>query len=579
MRLCPSAAQALLAATALAAAAPSRAPASPSRPAAPPSDEAEVARGVRAVLEVPLFSETFGELPVATVEDEVITLREFTAALAATHEGRSEAGRASADAARAVLGRLVDARLIAIEARAMGLDELPEVQEELRAFEAARLRELAELNATRSVAPDAAEVERLFREVVRQWKIKSLLFRTEEDARRLRDAVDAGASFGALAAEALARGEAQGREQGEYYSGDKLLPQVLQAVSALAPGQVSGVVAIPAGALVLELQEIRYPEDAQARATAERIVRDAARRKALQAEYARLARKHARLDVRLLAALDFESPRPGFEALAKDRRVLARLAGEPPITVADLAAQLRRKFFHGVEAPIRDRKVNAAKAEVLESMLAPRVFRAEARALGLERDDRFLRAVAEFRLQALFGAFVERVVVPDLHVDDAEARRAYEERRAQLTTPPLYRLEAITFGSADAARAAQHQLAAGTDFGWLRAQAKGQVPLEQRALDVDGRTLVADALPPGLAASLAGARAGDARLHAGADGQHVLVRVAEVFPPRTRPYEEVRASIARDLAGEKIAAALADWVAKLRAAHRVRTFLVAVQSG
>ena len=63
----------------------------------------------------------------------------------------------------------------------------------------------------------------------------------------------------------------------------------------------------------------------------------------------------------------------------------------------------------------------------------------------------------------------------------------YEKRKAQFTSPQMYRLDGMGFGSAKAAQAALEKLKAGTDLEWLRANAEGQLKPEEQAFQLAGR--------------------------------------------------------------------------------------------
>ena len=70
----------------------------------------------------------FAKFPVATVNDEPILLHELVDTIASAHEQMGEgksAGRKNLDK---VLRRLINIKLILLEAVNMGMDELPEVK-------------------------------------------------------------------------------------------------------------------------------------------------------------------------------------------------------------------------------------------------------------------------------------------------------------------------------------------------------------------------------------------------------------------------------------------------------------------
>src|SRR5512135_3022371 len=95
--------------------------------------------GPSLLLRIPLFSDRFEDFPVATVDGDPITLREFTRALAGAHEERTETKEAGKARYTAMLDRLVTISLMVHEARNMGLDDLAEVKERVDGFSKNRL--------------------------------------------------------------------------------------------------------------------------------------------------------------------------------------------------------------------------------------------------------------------------------------------------------------------------------------------------------------------------------------------------------------------------------------------------------
>ncbi|BDG09250.1 peptidyl-prolyl cis-trans isomerase [Anaeromyxobacter paludicola] len=547
---------------------------------APAAAPAGAQREMRAYLvrdgrevQAPLFSEQSATLPVARVDDEEITLQQVTDALAAAHE-EGHAAPTSQHDFKPVLDRLVDMKLCVIEAREMGLEDLPEVKQAIQDEETTQLLVRVRARAVAGVKPDPKVVERLYRDAVREYQVRSLLFAKEADAKAFQKALAAGGSFEALGAKLVAAKKAQGRLEAGYTGAAGVKPEVAKVI-ATAPAGAARVVKLADGFTVVQVLGARYPEVPAERARAEQRALEAARQSATFKYYDALAKQHARTDKKLLAKLDLEARKPGVAALRKDQRVLATIEGDKPLTVADLIRGMEEKFFHGIDAPIKERRANAAKPHVFQVVLRQRLVLAEARRQKIAESAEFRRYMAEFKEATLFSAYLERAIMPDVKVTEDEGRAYYAKHKADFATPAMYKLESLTFSSAQDAQAAFDKLRAGTDFRWLRANASGQVKEDQRKAQLDNTVVSATALPPELANQLSGARPGDCRLQA-VEGQYFLVRLVSATPGQQQPYEAARAVIGKKLIGENLNRALRASNAKIRKSHAVAVYLTRI---
>ena len=578
----------------LATALPARA-ADPKKPASAPMSTAvilksspsparagcKVAKEADGSFRAPLFSRESAECPIAVVASDEIHLVELADALGQAHMGEGSGARRGARPKgmdfRPPLDRLVDVRLIVNEAREMGLTELPEVRQALEAQKASTLRTMLQTQAAAGARPVAADVDRMVKASVKQWKIQSVLFEKEADAKAFRESVGKGGSFDKKARAVVAEGKAKGGEPG-WVSRQQMLPELAHAANALQAGQVSQPIKIEKGFVVLKLDGVRYPKDEKVRAQAAAQSLAEQQFKAVRRFHESLVKKYAVVDEKLLASLDLEAGgEAGFTALTKDVRPLAQIQGEKPITVGELATEVSMKFFHGMADPIREKRVNKQKIDTFERMLGSRLFAIEARARKLDQSPEYRRQIAEFERAQAFDVFIQKVVVPDVKVSENEARALYEKRKASFSTPQMYRFEGLAFADGKAAQAAMEKLQAGTDLEFLRANGLGQVPPDKLQVPLDGALISVSGMPPSLARALTGARPGDYRLYATDDGaQHYVVRIRESVAPAVRPYEDVREQLGRELEGEKIVAAVRDYAGKLRKVQKVEILITGI---
>jgi parvulin-like peptidyl-prolyl isomerase len=527
---------------------------------------------------VALFAESSEHVPVARVGDDVIAMRELADALATAHMSHGEGAQAQKRDAQVIVDRLVDLRLIAIEARAMGIADLPQYKAKVEAYRTTTLRDVLKEGYTRSLKPDRQKVEKVYRDAVREWKVRSLLFGAEADAAELASRVKGGALFEVLAAEAIAQKKAQGSAQSELLPEKKMRPEVLAEVRKLAPGQLSPVIKIGSGFAVVLLEAVQYPDDPEQRAAAEWSVLQARHNQELVRQYRLLSKKYAKVDKALLKKLDFESKKPGLEALLVDRRPLVQIEGESPVAVADLAQEIRGTYFHGAEKASSGKTkkaLNLRKQSSLDNLLGRRLFLKEAMARKIQASPTFQYRMQDYQNSLLVGAAIERAVAPEVQVSEADERAYYEAHKAEYIYPRFLRLEGLVFGDAKVAQNALQKLRAGTDFKFMAQNAEGRLDPAAAQLKFDGTVLSEAALPAEVKKSLAGARTGDYRLHDAGAEQHV-VHVVEEIPPRAQPFEDARVEVGKKVAAEKMDQAVKGWVAKLRKAYPVEVYLARV---
>lgn len=542
--------------------------------AAAPSGAYAVVEGSAGIVKARLFSPADESLAVATVGDDVVTLGELSQALSAVHQARTGAARPHGTDFRPALDRLIGSRLVLLEAREMGIDELPELRDVLKQFEESNLRALLQRSITRRAKADPAEVERRYRDAVRERRVRSALFPKEEDAKEAAAAVASGARFDDVVASAVAAKKAQGGTGVQVLSAKvQALPQIVAALEPLAPGGVAGPIQVERGWTLMQLQSVRYPRDAAARAEAERQALAARSARLLNDHYQQLLARSVKVDEALVKSLDFEAAEPGFEKLKQDARVLAAVAGEQPVTIADVCAALERVFFHGIPEAVRQKKVNARARAALDSLVSRRLVAVEARRRGLSSALEHRRAVEERRRELIFGFFVDKAVEPAVRISEADGLAWYEEHKRDYMLPGFYTLSSLGFETAAGAQEAMAKLKSGADLKWVRANASGQLPEAKLSVKFDGNTVTSKSMTPELTHALQGAQPRDLRLFSPAEGGHYLVVVHQVTAPEAQPYSELRSEILAKVRTAKVNQSLEEWIAKLRKARAVKVYI------
>jgi len=524
-------------------------------------------------LRVPLADDRFAAVPVAAVDDEVITVDDLREVAATTHAGRAE-GKASARMDfPALLDRLVQVRLLTAEARVMGIDDLEEVK---RAVEANRQQlRTAEVRrrAVAGVKVDPAALDKAVREQAREWRVRSIFFQRQEDATAFGAALAGGGDFEALSAKAAADKAGRPDAGAQWIKAGELQHEVVKQLEGLQPGQASAPFAAGGGWTVVRLEDRRAGDAAAVRAKVEAALRNDAASRALVAYYAGLKKKYVTLDEAVLKSVNLDATKPGLAAYKADARVVARVKGAKPITMGEVAEEVVRPLFHGVESAQAEKRLDKVKGEALDALISRRLVVLEAARLRLDEQPELKRQAAQFETNLLFSGFIDKVIIPELKISDEDLRAAYEARKKEFTFPAFYKLEGLVFAEATKAQAAAKGLQAGTDLKWLKQNADGQVAPAKGAPVLEGATVSATQMPEELRKAVSGAKAGDVRL-AALDGQQYVVLVKAVTPERTRTFEEAVDEVRPQVLNKVLQQKLDEWVAKLRPAHGVKVWLL-----
>lgn len=535
--------------------------------------------GITVTLQVPAFSSRFAQVPVALVNDDPILMEDFTKALESIHEatGTGAEKKAGKKDYAAVLNRLITARLIIQEGANMGLDELPDVKKSIAAFAESSLKEILKRHQLKDLKPDEKTVEKLYKEAVQEWKIRSVKFDKKADAEEMAKALAAGGKFDELADKLIDSGKVQGAKQGEYVKPKDLLPQIAAVIATLKPGEVTpAALQIGPAFTIIKLEDIRYPEgNAEAMEEARSKALELKGNQVLEQYWESLKKKYVKIHKKVLAKLDFEAAKPGFKALLKDKRVVAEIKGQKPITVGQLAGEMQKKFFHGVEEAVKMKRVNEGKIPTLDGMLLDRVFRMEAQKQGVDKSEEYRQANKKYRDSLLFGMFVDKVIVPEIKVTNGEIEDYYKEHIGDYSTPEMMKIKSLAFTRKNDAEAAIDKLRKGAEFQWLQANAAGQAAAGSPGLLEFGDTpWITKNLNERVQRAVAAAKAGDIRLYESPEGYDYVLYIQDVIPAKPAPLETVRKEIAQKIFGAKVAKSIEDWSEKLRKAYTVKVFLV-----
>ena len=515
-----------------------------------------------------------GKKIVASVNGEPITLDELTREIAGVKKESAPATKVDRQAELGVLQRLINTRLVVQEARNIGLDKLAENKMLVDAFAREALREELAEKVMAGAKVDEKEVEKLYKDAVREWKVNAVLCDKEDDANRFEAELKTGKSFAELAKAFKADGRAKQIEEGVYLKPTDMDRQLARAVSSLAVGSTSSVVRTTSGFAVLRLEDVRYGENPEEKEKARQAVLERSKREKLKAYNESLKKKFVTVKQDVLDGVDYEAPSPGFDALLKDSRVIAEIRGDRAVTVGELTEQLRYQFFHGLDRAVERKRLNARKGVTLEGIIHRRLFRREALRQGLDKTESYRGKLRDYEAGLLFEAFIRKVIQPDIKLTEAEVKAYYAAHAKEYSAPEMMRIRSLAFRRRGDAESVIEKLKEGAEFQWLAAHAEGQVEGNAKGVwSFDGKPVMTQDLPEGMQKTLAGARAGDVRLYASRDGYFYALAIQDVIPSKPQPYEEARHALAQRVLNDKLKRAIEEYAGKLQSASDVKVYL------
>lgn len=517
-----------------------------------------------------------GKLTVATVNDDPITLEEFNRAIAEAHATNRQGKKAGRIDYSAIMNRMINTRLIIIEGRNIRLDELPEVKNDIEAYSRESLIKILIEGQVEDIKADPQEVEKDYQELVKEWKITTVRFENEEAAKKFTEELQAGSNFEEAVKRARSAGLAREVDEGRYLKDQDLTPPVARLVAKMEVGSVSPIVSIgKKGFVVFKLEGRRIPEneDKQARKEAELQVLNRKRVQAAKDYYQGLERKYVTVNKEIFAALDYESKEPGFEKLLQDTRVLAEIKGERPLTVGEFSKALQQKFYHGIEQAIASKRINRLKDQVLAGILQRRVLLMEAEKQGIDRTAEYISRVKDYEISVIFGAFISKVIAPDITLDGKELRAYYQKNSGEYTTPEMMRIKSLVFSKKSEAVEALNKLTTGTDFNWLSSNAEGQVEKNTKGLlNFAGTLLTVRSLPEDLSRAVSGANPGDFRMYESPEGHFYVLYIYQVTPAKLQPFDYVKKEVAQKVYAHKVEKAVEDYAEKLKEYYPVEIY-------
>lgn len=513
----------------------------------------------------PSAGSTLDDTVLARVDDEAVTVGDLLVLL--SEEKRPEPG---ADVGlvtpEGVMRRLIENRLLEQEGFRMGLDTAPEVKGQVDDLirHRAMIALLDSLQATvpepeaKTTVPSAPLTSTMLR-------VSHILVETEAEADALRDSLEAGAPFGALA-ERHSLDKDWSTADGDlgWAREDRFIPEFAQRLKGLSEGDVSAPVKTPKGWHLLKITETHTETIAGADAMAEAARRAEMTQRVMErieGFVASLKEKyHVTENDSLLATLDYATEsRQLLLAMQESDEVLAVLPWRK-VTVGDLTRQIRFEHFHGLQgkpdaADIRNRTFHDWIKEML--------LRHEAIQLGFHERPLIRLQADRLRRQRMREVLGREILDVKFDPSEKEVERYYREHADAFQSTPFVRVEGVLLQDQASATRFRQRLEAGAQLGWL-AERTREVTDANPARFADWQD------PADLGADAASMEAGDIAGPLAMDGGWAVVRVLEARPGRTVPLERCRPNVLARMNGELLHETMKNAIGRLEEQSSVK---------
>lgn len=500
------------------------------------------------------------DITLAQVNGDPITVEALEDAFTSSHQGHS-AFLAGPGVIRELLEKTIDKQLLVQEARRIGLDRDPEVEQPTARLRTARATATffhEKIEGQNAVTDEA--VAEAHKRIGDRFQARQILVESREAAEKLLERIRAGADFAQLATEfSQADTAARGGYMGIIPWG-KLAPDFEGVLWSLQQGEVSEPFETKDGwnlLLVTERKSAEPPDLAKTGPAIRTILQKReANRKAdvlfrdLQERWKPSVKEAALRE--LINARDKDS----FPSEA----VLVEV-GEDKITAGQIFHQIDFDKIHKLSEPIALR----ALKNLLEEQTLKLLITKEALAEGYGDRPEVVKEVEALINKLAVDRLLDRVVFAKLDATDDEARAYWAEHKEKFTEPEAVKLSVLLAESESEAEQALRDLQSGANFAaYIKKLSKDGVDAGGPLGWVNKRTLQPELEK--LAFSLAPGKSGMAVI----ENKYVLVAVEARKPERLKPYAEVKDEAKQLVIKEKAQATLKTWIAKLREASVIQ---------
>jgi peptidyl-prolyl cis-trans isomerase C len=392
---------------------------------------------------------------LAVVNGEPITAGDFKYSLTISHR-REDLSSAGALNLSQFVQKLIDDRLIVQEARRMGMEDYPEIQQALRAYISREsVVRLHDDEIVKKVKVTDEEIKSFYKKNYQQFVLGIIRADTEEKAREILQQLRGGKDFQELAREYSP--DPSQKDAGEVtLRRSSLNPVVDRAISNLKPGEFTGVIGVGNKFYIVKLVTRKEAPDEGLESVKNNIERALRKQKEKKRsdEYLEYLRKRFTVHVNdeIFSSIHL-AEKSETEKLSQDERVLVEINGST-LTVGDFVS-LAKSY------PKRSKEL------ILNDWIEQKLVDLEALSRHYEKQKDFKEMVDRYEDQILKRTFINRVIVPQIVLSDEALKEYYLAHQESFMKPASFKIQQITVKTMQDAEDMVNDLKSGAEFSWL----------------------------------------------------------------------------------------------------------------
>lgn len=353
--------------------------------------------------------------------------------------------------------KLIEDRLIVQEARRMGLENTPDIQEKVREYV---LRESVVKLYNEEIVDKsdmtAEDVMNYYRENYESLTLKVIQAGSEVEAGEIMNKLQSGEEFDKFALEYASHSEKQNTRE-LVVKRKTLRPAMKDAVAGLKPGETSSVINDQDNYYIVKLLDRQAAPDEEldsVKADIEKVLRDQNIKNRSDEYLIELHDKTGvKIDRELLASIKLEDGDRTREEWLDDNRPLVE-GNEIALTVGEFVAMLPEK-------PLKSNE------ESLKWWLDRKVVDVEALSRRYDVNTDLKDMVQRYKNVLLQAVFTRNVIAPQIKISEKDAEDYYLGHQNEYVKPARYRIQQITLMSKEEAEEVLNSLAGGANFSWL----------------------------------------------------------------------------------------------------------------